>query len=521
MAISKVTLNGTTLMDATQNTANKDNTLTGYTGTKNDGTTFTGEYSVPSIETNKAYTVNSSGTLTVNPSTNYDAMEKVTLTVDSGTQGTPTATKGTVSNHSVSITPSVTNTTGYITGTTKTGTAVSVNASELVSGTKNITNNGTGIDVTNYASVDVNVQGSSVNVQTDKTYSVSSSGTNSIQPDTGYDAMDSVELTVPSQTLPSSPTTTGSGSLVNSISRSTSVRYLNIPTGFNDTAKYYQINAVPNGTATSPASITGTGATVSTGTNTLTLTKSVSNTPRITTTGYISSGTAGNSNVSLTADITTQAAQTITPTTTNQTIASGTYLTGTQTISGDADLVASNIKKDVSIFGVTGTYEGTGGSSWHLVASEDMTISTTGSSATQAGTIAVPYTTSTNDSIIYVKVRDKAGKRAGYFLGSDTFIFNTNKANSGTSAQSTVARIIHRYSTSSQYGIYTSGSTTGYGVYAYSIQNNSGTGNRNVLIYQRYSSSYSLTINGTYNIQVYLLDYAPNQGNPYNYSYSS
>lgn len=473
MAISKVTLNGTTLMDATQNTANKDNTLTGYTGTKNDGTTFTGEYSVPSIEANKTYTVNSSGTLTVNPSTNYDAMEKVTLTVGSGTQGTPTATKGTVSNHSVSITPSVTNTTGYITGATKTGTAVSVNASELVSGTKNITNNGTGIDVTNYASVDVNVQGSSVNVQTDKTYSVSSSGTKLIQPDTGYDAMDRVTLTV------------------------------------------------PQGTATSASSISATGASISTTSSTITLSKSVSNTPRITTAGYITSGTAGNSSVSLTANISTQSAQTITPSTTDQTIPMGTYLTGTQTISGDADLVASNIKKDVSIFGVTGTYEGTGGSSWHLVASKDMTISTTGSSATQAGTIAVPYTTSTNDSIIYVKVRDKAGKRAGYFLGSDTFIFNTNKANGGTSAQSTVARIIHRYSTSSQYGIYTSGSTTGYGVYAYSIQNDSGTGNRNVLIYQRYSSSYSLTINGTYNIQVYLLDYAPNQGNPYNYSYSS
>ena len=55
---------------------------------------------------------------------------------------------------------------------------------------------------------------------------------------------------------------------------------------------------------------------------------------------------------------TAQAAQTITPGTTDQTIASGKYLTGAQTILGDADLVAGNIKKDVQIFGVTGTYEG-------------------------------------------------------------------------------------------------------------------------------------------------------------------
>ena len=80
-------------------------------------------------------------------------------------------------------------------------------------------------------------------------------------------------------------------------------------------------------------------------------------TPSVTA-GYISSGTARNSSVSLTASVTTKAAATITPTTTNQTIASGTYLTGTQTIAGDADLIASNIKSGVQIFGVTGSYAG-------------------------------------------------------------------------------------------------------------------------------------------------------------------
>ena len=76
-----------------------------------------------------------------------------------GTAGTPTATKGTVSNHAITVTPSVTNTAGYISGGTKTGTGVSVAASELVSGTLPITSNGTGIDVTNYQKVDVNVSG--------------------------------------------------------------------------------------------------------------------------------------------------------------------------------------------------------------------------------------------------------------------------------------------------------------------------------------------------------------------------
>lgn len=53
----------------------------------------------------------------------------------------------------------------------------------------------------------------------------------------------------------------------------------------------------------------------------------------------------------------TKGATTYTPTTTNQTIAAGTYCSGVQTIKGDANLVASNIKSGVSIFGVNGILE--------------------------------------------------------------------------------------------------------------------------------------------------------------------
>lgn len=69
--------------------------------------------------------------------------------------------------------------------------------------------------------------------------------------------------------------------------------------------------------------------------------------------GYVSSGTK-----SATKQLTTQGAQTITPGTSNKTIASGRYLTGTQTIKGDANLIPANIKKGVSIFGVAGSNEG-------------------------------------------------------------------------------------------------------------------------------------------------------------------
>lgn len=52
--------------------------------------------------------------------------------------------------------------------------------------------------------------------------------------------------------------------------------------------------------------------------------------------------------------ITKKAAETIVPSTTDKTIASGLYLNGAQTIKGDSNLVASNIISGKTIFGVSG-----------------------------------------------------------------------------------------------------------------------------------------------------------------------
>ena len=144
---------------------------------------------------------------------------------------------------------------------------------------------------------------------------------------------------------------TGTASVNDSTDLSISGATVTVPAG------YYASSAsgtVASGSATPASTISATGASLSTGTNTLTLSKSVSNTPQVSA-GYVSSGTAGNSSVSLTASVTTKAAATITPGTSNQTIASGTYLTGAQTIQGDADLVAGNIVAGKTIFGVAGS----------------------------------------------------------------------------------------------------------------------------------------------------------------------
>lgn len=98
------------------------------------------------------------------------------------------------------------------------------------------------------------------------------------------------------------------------------------------------VNAMPSGALSTPTINSSTGVvTASVGTS-----------------GYLANGT------SKTLQLNIQGAQTITPTTSNQTITSGKFLVGNQTIKGDANLVAGNIKKDVTIFGVTGTHEGGG-----------------------------------------------------------------------------------------------------------------------------------------------------------------
>lgn len=96
---------------------------------------------------------------TIQPDSGYDALSSVQINaMPNGTAGTPTATKGAVSNHSVAVTPSVTNAEGYVPSETKTGTPVTVSASELVSGSETKTANGT-YDVTNLAQLIVNVSG--------------------------------------------------------------------------------------------------------------------------------------------------------------------------------------------------------------------------------------------------------------------------------------------------------------------------------------------------------------------------
>lgn len=99
-------------------------------------------------------------------------------------------------------------------------------------------------------------------------------------------------------------------------------------------------------------------------------------------TGYVSGGTK-----TTTQQIPTQGAQTITPGISNQTISPWKYLTGTQTILGDARLTPSNIKEGISIFGVIGTYSGSGGGSIVFVPNASISYS----SSSGILNVSIPY----------------------------------------------------------------------------------------------------------------------------------
>lgn len=118
--------------------------------------------------------------------------------------------------------------------------------------------------------------------------------------------------------------------------------------------------AIAAGSAKTPGTTITANPSLSVDSSTGLVTASVNASQNITPTvnaGYVSAGTAGAVTAagSDTLQLTTQSAQTITPSTSNQTIPAGTYLTGAQTIQGDAYLVSSNIKNGISIFGVTGS----------------------------------------------------------------------------------------------------------------------------------------------------------------------
>lgn len=280
---------------------------------------------------------------------------------------------------------------------------------------------------------------------------------------------------------------------------------------------YYASSAsktVVSGSASAPSTISGTSASVSTGTNTLTLSKTVSVTPTVSA-GYVSSGTATNSSVSLTASVTTKGATNHYATTSDQTIASGTYLTGTQTIKAlsQTNLSADNIKNgttitinngNTNVWSVTGTYSGGGGTD-RLVLLQTTSLgslSTSSTSATDTGkTVSLAQSTGwQNYDLLLVDISVDTTTN-GRHTSTVTPVILTGTSNVSTKNTYTVGSNVWNSKLGSTGTASTRQSTTKYGVYINTASVSSNT--LTLTVYYRYNSNSTGTLNGTYTARVY------------------
>lgn len=279
------------------------------------------------------------------------------------------------------------------------------------------------------------------------------------------------------------------------------------------------VNAMPSGSATTPATTITSNPTISVSSGGL-ITASNSKTQSVTPTvspGYVSSGTAGTITVNgnNTSQLTTQAAQTIYPSTSDQTISSGRYLTGTQTFKAvtTTNLLASIIKAgevvqvgDASdpdrIASVTGTYQA-GGSGPTLLTTVDLgTISTSSTTATDTGkTVSVSSLANYDLLIVLTSVTTKTNNR---HIGTAQLIWLTASSGYPTKNAATIATATWNAKLSSSGVGSTRSSTTKYGIYVNSASIGSGINPTLTLsMYQRFNSTQTGTINGNYQVRVY------------------
>lgn len=138
---------------------------------------------------------------------------------------------------------------------------------------------------------------------------------------------------------------------------------------------------------------------------------------------------------------------------------------------------------------------GGGGSVYTLLKSVEADINFSSTTQALAATVSNVQGFETAQ-IIYVCIRDKAGKRKNHFYGSDNWIPNLN-ADAGSGSSIISAQKYRVTSTPIM-----EASASAYGVWVYSIDTSG-----NVEIYARYSNTGSLTINGTFQIDVYAMSW--------------
>ena len=242
-------------------------------------------------------------------------------------------------------------------------TQKSVTPASMLSGTTALKNDGTDITgtIASKTSSDMTVNGATVTApagyyanNASKTVASGSTGTPTATKGTVTNHSVSVTPSVTNTTgYITGGTKTGTAVTVSASELVSGTKTISA-SGTTDVTNYESVS-VPSGSAKTPATTITANPTVSvnsSGLITATVSKTQSVTPTVSA-GYVSSGTAGTITVSGsgTSQLTTQAAQTIHPSTTDQTIASGKYMTGAQTIKAvtTTNLTAANIVSGVTV----------------------------------------------------------------------------------------------------------------------------------------------------------------------------
>ena len=139
-----------------------------------------------------------------------------------------------------------------------------------------------------------------------------------------------------------------------------------------------------------------------------------------------------------------------------------------------------------------GSKSGGGGqpasSPWTKLAEQDFEVSTTSTSETTVADMSVPgigAIASAKEKYIWVFVRDKAGKRNGYYYGNDYLKLNNSAAGQAVYVKSNGTLDYSSY----QYGIYVGFISTD-----------------SIRLLSRYVSNFG-TMDGTFHVEVWALDY--------------
>lgn len=171
-----------------------------------------------------------------------------------------------------------------------------------------------------------------------------------------------------------------------------------------------------------------------------------------------------------------------------------------------SDTATQNGTVDTTLINsLTVNVSGGSGYGYTKLAEQDFAVNTSSTTETDVGTINCGADAWTKNKVLYVRVRDKAGARDNYFCGSDSYVINAYVGTSTSSLTGIMKSIIKKNSGTS----YNTGSSSA-GVYPTKIAD---TGL--LTIRAKYSSSNSGTIDGTYHVEVYTLDW-PDGVSPFN-----